>query len=85
MKTLIAYFSHAGQNWSHGGIRNLPVGNTEVAAKKLHALVPSDLFYIDTVQKYPDDHMRKIEIAYSARQQAGAILIAYQKYFTYVK
>ena len=63
MKTLIAYFSHAGQNYSHGGIRNLPVGNTEVVAKKLHALVPSDLFYIDTVQKYPDDHMRKIEIA----------------------
>ena len=62
-KILIAYFSHAGQNYSHGGIRNLPVGNTEVVAKKLHAMLPSDLFYIDTVQKYPDDHMKKIEIA----------------------
>ena len=62
-KTLIAYFSHAGQNYSHGGIRNLPVGNTEVVAKKIHALIDSDLFYIDTVQKYPDDHMQKIEIA----------------------
>ncbi|MBO7674145.1 MAG: hypothetical protein J6S63_03970 [Atopobiaceae bacterium] len=62
-KVLIAYFSHAGQNYSHGGIRNLPVGNTEVVAKKLNALVPSDLFYIDTVKKYPDDHMAKIKIA----------------------
>ena len=62
-KTLIAYFSHAGQNYSHGSIRNLPVGNTEVAAKKIHAMIDSDLFYIDTVQKYPDDHMKKIEIA----------------------
>ena len=62
-KILIAYFSHAGQNYSHGGIRNLPVGNTEVVAQKLHAMLPSDLFYIDTVQKYPDDHMKKIEIA----------------------
>ena len=62
-KTLIAYFSHTGQNYSHGGIKNLPVGNTEVVAKKLHEMLEGDLFYIDTVQKYPDDHMKKIEIA----------------------
>ena len=62
-KTLIAYFSHAGQNYSHGSIRNLDVGNTEVVAKKIHTLIDSDLFYIDTVRKYPDDHMKKIEIA----------------------
>ena len=62
-KTLIAYFSHAGQNYSHGSIRNLAVGNTEVVAKKIHSLIDSDLFYIDTVKKYPDDHMQKIEIA----------------------
>ena len=32
-------------------------------AKKIHALIDSDLFYIDTVRKYPDNHMKKIEIA----------------------
>ena len=48
-KTLIAYFSHTGQNYSHGTIRNLKVGNTEVVAKKLHEKIPSDLLYIDTV------------------------------------
>ena len=62
-KTLIAYFSHAGQNYSHGSIRNLTVGNTEVVAKKINSMIDSDLFYIDTVKKYPDDHMQKIEIA----------------------
>ncbi len=62
-KTLIAYFSHAGQNYTHGGIGYLEVGNTEVVAKKLHKLVDSDLFYIDTVEKYPDDHMEKIAVA----------------------
>ena len=62
-KVLIAYFSHAGQNYTHGGIGYLEVGNTEVVAKKLHKLVDSDLFYIDTVKKYPDDHMKKIDIA----------------------
>lgn len=68
-KILIAYFSHAGQNYSHGGIKNLTVGNTEVVAKKLHTMVESDLFYIDTVQKYPDDHMKKIEIAKKEYEQ----------------
>ena len=34
-----------------------------IVAKKIHALIDSDLFYIDTVRKYPDDHMKKIEIA----------------------
>lgn len=62
-KTLIAYFSHVGQNYTHGGIGNLEVGNTEVVAKKLHKLIDSDLFYIDTVNKYPNDHMKKIAIA----------------------
>ena len=62
-KTLIAYFSHAGQNYTHGGIGNLEVGNTEVVVKKLHKLIDSDMFYIDTVKKYPNDHMKKIEIA----------------------
>ena len=62
-KTLLAYFSHAGQNYSHGSIRNLPVGNTEVVAKKIQAMTGCELFYIDTVQKYPHDHMKKIEMA----------------------
>ena len=62
-KTLIAYFSHAGQNYSRGGIRHLDVGNTQVAAEKLHAMTGGDLFYIDTVQKYPADHMEKIAVA----------------------
>ncbi len=39
------------------------MGNTESVAKKLHVMLGGDLFYIDTVQKYPDDHMKKIEIA----------------------
>lgn len=62
-KILIAYFSHAGQNYSRGGIRSLQVGNTQVAAEKLHRILDSDLFYIDTVQKYPEDHMEKIAVA----------------------
>lgn len=70
-KTLIAYFSHAGQNYSRGGIRYLEVGNTQVAAEKLHHMIDSDLFYIDTVKKYPEDHMEKIAAA-KAEYEANA-------------
>lgn len=58
MKTLIVYFSHAGENYTHGTIGYLEVGNTEVVARKIHQMIPSDLFYIDTVKKYPDNHTR---------------------------
>ncbi|WP_328812479.1 hypothetical protein [Paradesulfitobacterium ferrireducens] len=34
-KTLIAYFSRAGNNYVGGSIINLPVGNTETAAKMI--------------------------------------------------
>jgi hypothetical protein len=32
-KTLIVYFSHAGQNYSHGSICNLTVGNLTLKSK----------------------------------------------------
>ena len=44
---------------------------TEVVAKKIHALIDSDMFYIDTVQKYPDDHMKKIEMAKQEYNEAA--------------
>ena len=32
MKTLVAYFSHAGQNYVNGGVAELEHGNAEVLA-----------------------------------------------------
>lgn len=96
-KTLIAYFSHAGQNYSRGGIRYLEVGNTQVAAEKLHNMIDSDLFYIDTVKKYPEDHMEKIAVAkaeYEANtrpeltdrvenmEQYDTVILAYPNWWT---
>ena len=48
----------------HGNIRNLPVGNTEVVAKKIHALIDSDLFFYRYSAKvsgrsYEEDQDRK--------------------------
>lgn len=62
-KTLIAYYSRKGQNYVNGNIINLPIGNTEVVAKKIQALTGGDLFYIDTMNTYPTDYMETTRVA----------------------
>ena len=62
-KTLIAYYSRRGENYLDGNIVNLPVGNTEVAAKMIQERVGGDLFRIDTVKDYPADYTRATEVA----------------------
>lgn len=54
MKALIAYFSRKGNNYVGGSIVNLPIGNTEVAAKKISSLTGGDLFEIKTVHSYSE-------------------------------
>lgn len=62
-KSLIAYFSRKGNNYVGGSIVNLPVGNTEVAAKKIQKLTGSDLFQIRTVKSYPEDYTETTNVA----------------------
>jgi flavodoxin len=63
MKSLIAYYSRAGNNIVNGSIVNLPVGNTELAAKLIQKLTGSDAFRIDTVKKYPADYNETTDAA----------------------
>ena len=52
-KTLIAYYSRRGENYVNGSIVNLKLGNTEVVAGKIKALLPdADVFHIDTTYEY---------------------------------
>jgi len=62
-KILIAYYSRKGQNYVGNRIVNLPVGNTEVAAKMAQELTGGDLFEIQTVKSYPVDYNETTEIA----------------------
>lgn len=55
-KILIAYFSRKGVNYVGGEIVDLPVGNTEVAAKMVERLTGGELFKIDPVRKYSSDY-----------------------------
>jgi flavodoxin len=53
---LMAYFSRSGNNYVNGNIINLPVGNTEIAAKKIKEMTGGDLFKINPVKKYSEDY-----------------------------
>ncbi len=63
-KTLIAYYSRRGENYVNGSIKNLKLGNTEVVADKIKALLPdADMFRIDTTYQYSESYMTCIEEA----------------------
>ena len=56
-KTLIAYFSKAGENNVNGDIVNLPKGNTEIAAEYIKEFIPdADMFKIDPVEPMPESY-----------------------------
>jgi flavodoxin len=77
-KCLIAYFSREGNNYVNGGIVNLPVGNTEVAAKMAERFTGGDLFKIDPVKKYSADYNTCTEEAQKElREDARPELTAY--------
>ena len=44
MKELIAYFSRANQNYVNGVIKNLDIGNTQIAAEILQKQTGADIF-----------------------------------------
>jgi len=68
-KSLIAYFSRKGNNYVGGSIVNLPIGNTEVIAKKIQKLTGSDIFQIKTVKSYPEDYTETTNVAHEEQKE----------------
>jgi flavodoxin len=62
-KSLIAYFSRNGNNYVGGSIVSLPIGNTEVIAKKIADLTKSEIFKITTARSYPEDYTETTKVA----------------------
>lgn len=52
MKSLVIYYSRAGENYFDGEFRHLVKGNTEVVAEKIAMLTHADLFKIEQVHPY---------------------------------
>ena len=49
-KILIAYFSHTGENYFGGQIRNITKGNTATVAEAAQRVTGGDLFEIRTME-----------------------------------
>ncbi len=56
MAELIAYFSRPYQNYVNGLIKDLKVGNTEVAAGIIQKLTGAEIFKIEPQQEYSKDY-----------------------------
>ena len=63
MKEIILYFSRPGNNYVNGAIKNLSVGNTEIAASMIQKLTGADIFKIEPVVPYSEDYSECIEQA----------------------
>lgn len=77
MKTLIAYYSRAGENYFGGAYRHIAVGNTEKAAKMLAELTGGELFQIQQQEPYSDDYQTciaqaKADLQHHARPELVA-------------
>ncbi|MBQ8047782.1 MAG: NAD(P)H-dependent oxidoreductase [Prevotella sp.] len=59
-KTLVVFFSHAGENYSVG---NIPVGNTKIVADYISELTGADQFEIVADKDYDMPYMQLIEVA----------------------
>lgn len=62
-KSLILYFSRAGENYTNEGLKNMEIGNTEVIANYIKEYDDAHLFKMDPLNEYPDDYMECTEVA----------------------
>jgi flavodoxin len=62
-KTLIAFFSRAGENYFGGSLRTVAVGNTELVADRIRALTGADCFRIEMAEPYSERYMTCIDEA----------------------
>jgi flavodoxin len=66
-RTLLAYFSRAGENYYYGGRRDLEVGNTELLARMIRELIDCDVHRIDAADPYPASY--DATVARNVREQ----------------
>lgn len=56
MKTLIAYFSRAGENYFNGILRDTRKGNTEILVEQIQETIKADIFRIEPLVPYSDSY-----------------------------
>lgn len=69
MKTLVAYFSHTGENYFPDGIRHIDKGNTTIAAELAQQITDGDLYEIAPATRYPENYKECVAQAVAEKQQ----------------
>ena len=78
MKTLIAFYSRADENYFGGAMRYVKVGNTEIVSGIIKDLIDADIFKIEMAEPYSPVYMTCIDQAkQDLRQKARPELKAY--------
>ena len=78
MKTLIAFFSRADENYFGGAMRYIKVGNTEIVCNLMKDLIDADTFKIEMKNPYSPVYMTCIEEAKKhLREKARPELVGY--------
>ena len=55
-KIITVYYSHKGENYWNGSIKNLKKGNTEIVAEFIHKAVGGDIFEVQTLKEYAENY-----------------------------
>lgn len=62
-KILIVYFSHDGEAYVDGNIKELEIGNTKYVAQMIEKITNGDLIEIRPIKNYPYKYMDTVELA----------------------
>lgn len=60
---LVAYFSHKGENYFNGNIKNISKGNTEIIAEMIQDNLGCDIFEIKSAKDYPINYRQCVDVA----------------------
>ena len=78
MKTLIAFFSRADENYFGGAMRYIKVGNTEIVCNLMKDMIEADTFKIEMQNPYSPVYMTCIDEAKKdLREKARPELVRY--------
>ena len=78
MKTLIAFFSRADENYFGGAMRYVKVGNTEIVCNLMKDMIDADVFKIEMQNPYSPVYMTCIDEAKrDLREKARPALTRY--------
>lgn len=67
--SVVIYFSRKHENFINGEIKQLPIGNTAIVAKKIAEKIGAELIEIFPVQEHPPEYERMVELAMSEKQR----------------